>query len=385
MEIDSHHGFALNHTTRRALLLSAAAAVCAAAFALPRLSATDAPAPPVTAGPALSPDTAPTPITRVWPMLGTVLQISAWDADTTRAAAAMASAYAAMQRADSLLSANRETSEIAQINRRAGTGAPTTVSPWTAAVLDSAITFARASAGPESGAAAWTRLSLEPTTRTARLADRAAKLDVTALAKGFALDRAYDALRAAGVASAIVDLGGDFRVIGRAPVGPRWNVALRNPFSPADVFAAVQVESGAVATWGMLPPGIDNEGGAVSVPEPQRHGEEHEVASVYVLAPSGVRAAALAEPLYRMGPAAGCRFIVRYPGVDAVWVRAADDEEDDDEPRDADDGVEPHLVVITDTLADRIELLSEEPTEERAVRCSELLARPAAPAPARHR
>ena len=169
MEIDSHHGFALNHTTRRALLLSAAAAVCAAAFALPRLSATDAPAPPVTAGPALSPDTAPTPITRVWPILGTVLQISAWDADTTRAAAAMASAYAAMQRADSLLSANRETSEIAQINRRAGTGAPTTVSPWTAAVLDSAITFARASAGPESGAAAWTRLSLEPTTRTARL------------------------------------------------------------------------------------------------------------------------------------------------------------------------------------------------------------------------
>ena len=109
------------------------------------------------------------------------------------------------------------------------------------------------------------------------------------------------------------------------------------------------------------------------------------MASVYVLAPSGVRAAALAEPLYRMGPAAGCRFIVRYPGVDAVWVRAADDEEDDDEPRDADDGVEPHLVVITDTLADRIELLSEEPTEERAVRCSELLARPAAPAPARHR
>jgi hypothetical protein len=55
-----------------------------------------------------------------------------------------------------------------------------------------------------------------------------------------------------------------------------------------------------------------------------------------------------------------------------VWVRDPGDEADEEAERDADEGVDPELVVITDALADRLELLSEEPTDERPTRCSKL-------------
>jgi hypothetical protein len=101
------------------------------------------------------------------------------------------------------------------------------------------------------------------------------------------------------------------------------------------------------------------------------------IASVSVIAPTAILAVVLSKALFAMDPEQGCRLAARYPGVDAVWVRS---EEREDEERDADDGVDPELVVITDGIADHLELLSEEPTDERPTRCSALLS-PRAVAP----
>jgi FAD:protein FMN transferase len=335
-------------------------------------------------------------------MVGGMLQVSVWEPDTMRALAAMDAARAAVERVDSLMSIDRPGSEIAAVNRRAGTDSATILSPWTAEVVDSALLIAAGSAGAldvtagraadasaraegsvspravgDSAAARgdWRMVRFDRLTRRASLPRRGMHLDVAGLARGFALDRARDALRAAGVTRAVVDLAGDFAMMGAAPMAERWSMALRNPFQLGEVFAAVQLDSGAVATLDQAPASA---GDGPRVLDPRSGQPVRGIVSVSVIAPSGLLADALSHAFFVLGPAEGCRMAARYPGVDALWVRDAEAEDDDKDERDSDDGVDPHLVVITDALADRLELLSEEPAEALPTRCSALLAVPGA-------
>ncbi|HEV7589659.1 MAG TPA: FAD:protein FMN transferase [Longimicrobium sp.] len=304
------------------------------------------------------------PMVRSWPVMGAILQVSAWDGDTARALAAMEAARAAVLRVDSLMSVDRAGSEVSALNRRAGTDSATALSPWTAEVLESSLSITAALGGAGGVDGGGRQVRFDRATRRTWLPGRGMRLDLGGIAKGFAIDRARDVLRAAGVRRAVVDLGGSFAVLGAAPVGPRWSVALENPFAPGEVFAAVQLDSGAAATVG------DS-----AVSGARTYQPAHDLASVSVIAPNAVLAAALSRAFFMMGPEAGCRLAARYPGVDAIWVRDPGAEEREEAERDADDGVDPRLVVITDALADRLELLSEEPAKEQSTRCSELVRR----------
>lgn len=346
----------------------------AAAAVVPIASAGCAPHPPPS--PPFSvvetaPDTVPRPTVRAWPAMGALLQMSVWDADTARALAAMEAARAAVLRVDALMSADQPASEVAALNRRAGTDSATTLSPWTAEVLDSVLSVA-ATFGTAADVSISGRVSRGPVrepwreVRFDRAAHRASlprgmRLELGAVARGFAVDRGLDALRAAGIRRAVLDLGGTFATLGTAPVGPRWSMGLANPFIPGEVFAALQMDSGAVATW---------TGGGMGDTDSTARIPGRGIASTSVMAPSALLANALSNLFFLVAPAEGCRLAARYPGVDVVWVRVPGDASE--EERDADEGVDPELVVITDALADRLELLSEEPTDERPTRCSQV-------------
>lgn len=60
-----------------------------------------------------------------------------------------------------------------------------------------------------------------------RLSDQT-MLDFGAIAKGYAIDRGMEMLRAHGIANAILDAGGDLRVIGEHG-GKPWRIGLRDP------------------------------------------------------------------------------------------------------------------------------------------------------------
>jgi len=271
------------------------------------------------------------PMVRTWPLMGTVLQVSAWDADTARVLAAMEAARAAAYRTDSAFSPE--------------------IAAWNAAGRDTAFALSAAA------------MQLVDFYRSVTSSSgRALEADLGGMAKGVALDRALTALRTGGVRSGVIDLGGTFTVLGNAPVGPRWSMALENPFHPGEVFAALQLDSGAVATWG-------------DAADPRTSRPGRTVVSVSVISSGAFLSVALSRAFSALGPEAGCRLAAHYPGVDVVWVREPGAAEREEAERDADDGVDPELVVITDALADRLELLSEEPTDERPTRCSMLVRR----------
>ncbi len=68
----------------------------------------------------------------------------------------------------------------------------------------------------------------------------AVQLDLGGYAKGYAVDRAIEALRAMGIENAIVNAGGDLRAIGDK-YGKPWRIGIRDPRGPG-VIAALRVE-----------------------------------------------------------------------------------------------------------------------------------------------
>ncbi len=54
-------------------------------------------------------------------------------------------------------------------------------------------------------------------------------VDLGGIAKGFAIDLACEALRAEGIDGALVDIGGDLRVLGRRPGREPWKVMVNDP------------------------------------------------------------------------------------------------------------------------------------------------------------
>jgi thiamine biosynthesis lipoprotein len=396
----------LAHLTRRTRNRRAGRAPAALLLAIAACGRSPSPAPVVDEsgmGPRYaSADTTPgrPPVVRVWAAMGTLLRISVWDPDTPRAIAAAEAARAAVSRVDSLTSADRPGSEVAAANRRAGTDSATLLSPWTADVLRRALALAAESGGaldvtavPLADAWAsyrarnaappqilrdslaarvgWRTVRFDAAARLVRLPLRGMRLDLGAIARGYAVDRAVDALRAAGVDNGLVDLGGRYRVFGTAPIGPRWTLGLQDPRDANDVFAAVQVDSGAVAVIGGYDQFSVVDGTRHSaVIDPRTGRPARGVVAAYVIAPDATTADALSSALFVLGPEGGCRYARAHPGVEAVWVRDTGErevKEDDDE------GLDPALVVITDGLAGGFEILTEEPDEEKPTPCGALV------------
>ncbi len=82
------------------------------------------------------------------------------------------------------------------------------------------------------------------------------QLDPGGLGKGLAADLVAESMFAAGAAGAVVNLGGDLRVVGNprpangSPTG--WRVGIEDPHDPSRCVAVIPLPSGAVATSSVL-------------------------------------------------------------------------------------------------------------------------------------
>lgn len=69
-------------------------------------------------------------------------------------------------------------------------------------------------------------------------------LDFGGIVKGYAVDRAGAILRAAGVASGLVQCGGEIAVWGRSPSGNPWRIGVKDPLDPGKVHGVVSHSGG---------------------------------------------------------------------------------------------------------------------------------------------
>jgi thiamine biosynthesis lipoprotein len=76
------------------------------------------------------------------------------------------------------------------------------------------------------------------------------EIDFGGLGKEYAADRMATICREHGIASGLVNLGGDVRAIGAQPDGAAWRIGIRDPRDPKRAIGGVDVVDGAVATSG---------------------------------------------------------------------------------------------------------------------------------------
>ncbi len=141
--------------------------------------------------------------------------------------AAIEACFSRLQRADATFSTYRRDSEVCRYDR----GEVDEPSPELRWVLARCDALKRATGGAST-----------PT--------RPVSLDPSALVKGWAVQRAADALQAAGVHDFCLSAGGDVVARGKPSPGTRWRVGIQHPEDRDALAAVVELDDSAVATSG---------------------------------------------------------------------------------------------------------------------------------------
>lgn len=199
---------------------------------------------------------------RARPLLGTYVEIKADGLAPTALGRAIDGAFAAIDLVQRLMSFHDPDSDLSRINRCASRE-PVAVHPWTTMVLRRAGRLYEATDGlfdcaigrellswgvlPPDGldhvkSGDFRAVKLLPGNRVHFAASIA--LDLGGIAKGFAVDRAIVELRRHGIHRAVVNAGGDLRVMGDSAE----EIFIRDPVNPTRLVKAGVLQNGAIAT-----------------------------------------------------------------------------------------------------------------------------------------
>jgi thiamine biosynthesis lipoprotein len=218
-------------------------------------------------------------VRRTVPVMGTIADLAVVHRDAAEAHATIDVAIAELTRVEALMSLFTDRSDVGRANARAAVeGVP--VSAETVGVLREALAWAGTSDGafdPALGRAirVWDvgHRAKPPEERVVRrLAGRRlyravdvghwrgapavrftgpdVEIDLGGIAKGYAVDRAADALRARGIAQALVNVGGDLVAIGGAQDGEPWRIGIQSPWEPGRLAGEATIRDAAIATSG---------------------------------------------------------------------------------------------------------------------------------------
>jgi thiamine biosynthesis lipoprotein len=218
-------------------------------------------------------------IRRSIPVMGTIAEVGVVHRDAATAHAAIDAAFDELRWVERTMTRFTDTSDIGRANLASARNA-VGVDPATAMVVSEALRWAAASNGAYDPAVGRTVALWDVQNRhepplageTRRFARRSlyhavelgqshgapvlvyhepdVALDLGAIAKGYAVDRATAALRDRGIAKGIVMAGGDLYALGTASDDEPWTVGIRDPQDTRATVGELRVSDAAVATSG---------------------------------------------------------------------------------------------------------------------------------------
>jgi thiamine biosynthesis lipoprotein len=140
------------------------------------------------------------------------------------------------------------------------------------------------------------------------------EIDLSGIAKGFAVDRLAEHLDAQGVAHYLVEIGGELRARGLSPRRRAWRIGVERPMAGRRALQRiVALDGGAIATSGNYRIFFEHDSARYSHIIDPRSGKPvgHELASVTVISPTTIEADALSTALMVLGPDAGYELALR--------------------------------------------------------------------------
>jgi FAD:protein FMN transferase len=161
----------------------------------------------------------------------------------------------------------------------------------------------------------WRMLTLDPGGRTARFARQGMELALSAIARGFVLERAADLLRQRGIARARLELGGDVLAFTNHDA---WSAVIPGPADDGRAVMTLVVSNGAVGT------ARSGRGGTARVLDPRTGRLPPAEASVTVVQRSALRARAFAEALLVQGRDHAETYAGAHPETGVLWLEPHD-------------------------------------------------------------
>ena len=152
-------------------------------------------------------------------------------------------------------------------------------------------------------------------------------LDLSAVAKGYAVDQVADLLESLALPDYLVEIGGELRASGSNPEGQSWRVAIETPALMSQIQNIVAVHDAAVATSGDYRNYFERDGIRYSHTIDSRTGRPitHRLGSVTVIAKTCAEADAWATALMVLGEEAGMALANRHSMAVYMLVRANND------------------------------------------------------------
>ncbi len=278
--------------------------------------------------------------------MGTRITVELYHDDDNAATAAISAVMTEMRRIDDAMSPYKPESELSLVNREAAQH-PVPISAELFGLLQRSlhfselthgafdITFAsvgflydyRAGVRPDDQARAqavkfinFRNVLLDEKTKSVSFAKSGTKIDLGGIAKGYAVDRCIDIVRARGVTSALITAGGDSRVIGER-WGRPWQIGIRDPRNREGLVAMLPLENVAVSTSGDYERYFEE--GNVRyhhIIDPTTGDSARELRSVTIIGPEATTTDALSTSVFVLGVKKGLELINRLPDVDAILV-----------------------------------------------------------------
>jgi thiamine biosynthesis lipoprotein len=157
---------------------------------------------------------------------------------------------------------------------------------------------------------------------TARLTDPKSSVDVGAIAKGYATERAAELLESMGADGYALSFSGNIRTVGKHPDDGLWDIKIRNPLPDATGYATeLKLEACAVVTSGGYENFYEVDGVRYHhiIDKDTLMPSEH-FASVSIITKDSGLADALSTALFTMSYEDGLALVTSLGGVEVLWI-----------------------------------------------------------------
>lgn len=280
--------------------------------------------------------------------MGTRVEIQLWLDDESQARRLIAAGMAEFDRIEAAMSTYRESSAISAVNRGAAS-APVVVPAELFALVQRSLELSvrtggafditydsvgylydfRARERPAAAAISqniaaidYRHVRLDAERSTIRFTQPGTRINLGGIAKGYACEQVVALLRKAGVTNALVNAGGDTRLLGDRR-GKPWVVGIRDPDDESKWVTRLALDDEAISTSGDYERFFDDEGVRYHhILDPKSGKPVAGVRSVTIIGPDGTLTDGLSTSVFVMGVERGLALIEATPGYAAVIIDA---------------------------------------------------------------
>jgi thiamine biosynthesis lipoprotein len=279
-------------------------------------------------------------------LMGTRVSVELWHDDEKRGRELVSEVMEEYRRIDREMSTYKPDSEISFVNARAAEK-PLAIGAELYSMIDRSLQLSVASYGAfditydsvgylydfrarkrpteleieqHLGAVDYRHVVLDAAKGTVYFTQPGVRINLGGIGKGYAVQHAADMLRAKGVEHALLNAGGDTRVIGDRR-GQPWIVGIRHPRLENEVITRLPIVDEAISTSGDYERFFEEDGKRYHHVINPRTGRPTEgILTVTVIGPDGTMTDGLDTAIFVLGAEEGLAMIEKYPEYEAIIV-----------------------------------------------------------------